>query len=37
MASLILAEHDNKTLSDATAKTVSAAAAVSAPVHVLVA
>jgi electron transfer flavoprotein alpha subunit len=37
MASLVLAEHDNKNLSDATAKTVSAAAAVSAPVHVLVA
>ncbi|MES2255795.1 MAG: electron transfer flavoprotein subunit alpha/FixB family protein [Pseudomonadota bacterium] len=37
MASLVLAEHDNKTLSDATAKTVTAAAAVSAPVHVLVA
>jgi electron transfer flavoprotein alpha subunit len=37
MASLVLAEHDNKTLSDATAKTVTAAAAVSTPVHVLVA
>ena len=37
MASLVLAEHDNRTLSDATAKTVTAAAAVSAPVHVLVA
>lgn len=37
MASLVLAEHDNKTLSDATAKTAAAAAAVSAPVHVLVA
>lgn len=37
MASLVLAEHDNKTLSDATAKTVTAAAAISAPVHVLVA
>jgi len=37
MASLVLAEHDNKTLSDATAKTVTAAAAISTPVHVLVA
>ncbi|HUO02625.1 MAG TPA: FAD-binding protein [Rhizomicrobium sp.] len=37
MASLVLAEHDNKTLSDATAKTVSAALAISTPVHVLVA
>jgi electron transfer flavoprotein alpha subunit len=37
MASLVLAEHDNKTLSDATAKTVAAAASVSAPVHILVA
>jgi electron transfer flavoprotein alpha subunit len=37
MASLVIAEHDNQTLKDATAKTVTAAAAVSAPVHVLVA
>ena len=37
MASLVVAEHDNKTLKDATAKTVTAAAQVSAPVHVLVA
>jgi electron transfer flavoprotein alpha subunit len=37
MASLVLAEHDNKNLSDATAKTVTAAAAISTPVHVLVA
>jgi electron transfer flavoprotein alpha subunit len=37
MASLVLAEHDNKILSDATAKTVTAAASVSTPVHVLVA
>jgi len=37
MASLVLAEHDNKILSDATAKTVTAAAAISTPVHVLVA
>jgi electron transfer flavoprotein alpha subunit len=37
MASLVLAEHDNKALSDATAKTVTAASLISAPVHVLVA
>jgi electron transfer flavoprotein alpha subunit len=37
MASLVLAEHDNAALKDATHKTVTAAAAVSAPVHVLVA
>jgi len=37
MASLVLAEHDNATLKDATHKTVTAAAQVSAPVHVLVA
>jgi len=37
MASLVLAEHDNNHLSDATAKTVTAAAAVSTPVHILVA
>ncbi len=37
MASLVIAEHDNKTLKDATAKTVTAAAQVGAPVHVLVA
>jgi electron transfer flavoprotein alpha subunit len=37
MASLVVAEHDNKSLSDATAKTVAAASAVSTPVHVLVA
>jgi electron transfer flavoprotein alpha subunit len=37
MAALVLAEHDNKNLSDATAKTVTAAAAISTPVHVLVA
>jgi len=37
MASLVLAEHDNTHLSDATAKTVTAAAAVSMPVHILVA
>src|SRR5215467_4948043 len=37
MASLVIAEHNNQTLSDATAKTVTAAAAISTPVHVLVA
>lgn len=37
MASLVIAEHDNKKLKDATAKTVAAAAQVSTPVHVLVA
>jgi electron transfer flavoprotein alpha subunit len=37
MASLVIAEHDNKSLKDATAKTVAAATQVSAPVHVLVA
>jgi electron transfer flavoprotein alpha subunit len=37
MASLVIAEHDNAVLKDATHKTVTAAALVSAPVHVLVA
>ncbi len=37
MASLVIAEHDNNSLKEATAKTVTAAAQVSAPVHVLVA
>ena len=37
MATLVLAEHNNTTLNDATAKTVTAAAQISAPVHVLVA
>ena len=37
MATLVIAEHDNKALSDATAKTVTAALAVGGPVHVLVA
>ncbi len=37
MASLVIAEHNNQTLADATARTVTAAAAVSAPVHILVA
>jgi len=35
--SLVLAEHDNKILSDATAKTVSAALHLGEPVHVLIA
>jgi electron transfer flavoprotein alpha subunit len=37
MASLVIAEHDNAALKDATQKTVTAAAAISTPVHVLVA
>jgi len=37
MAALVLAEHDNKKLSDATARAVTAAASISTPVHVLVA
>jgi len=37
MASLVIAEHDNSALKDATHKTVTAAAQVSLPVHVLVA
>jgi electron transfer flavoprotein alpha subunit len=37
MASLVIAEHDNASLKDATHKTVTAAAAVSSPVHILVA
>ncbi len=37
MASLVIAEHDNKVLKDSTAKTVTAAALLGAPVHVLVA
>ena len=37
MAALVVAEHNNQTLSDATAKSVTAAAAISNPVHVLVA
>ena len=37
MAALVLAEHDNRVLSDATAKTVAAAAQIAPPVHVLVA
>jgi electron transfer flavoprotein alpha subunit len=37
MASLVIAEHDNKSLKDATAKVVTAATQLGAPVHVLVA
>ena len=37
MASLVVAEHDNASLKEATAKVVTAAAQVSTPVHVLVA
>src|ERR1700748_2859573 len=37
MAALVIAEHNNQALNDATAKTVTWAAAVSTPVHVLVA
>jgi electron transfer flavoprotein alpha subunit len=37
MASLVIAEHDNRVLKDTTHKTVTAAAAVSSPVHMLVA
>jgi len=37
MASLVIAEHDNRNLKDATAKTVAAATQLGAPVHVLVA
>ena len=37
MASLVLAEHDNEALKDATHKTVRAAAQISTPVHILVA
>jgi electron transfer flavoprotein alpha subunit len=37
MAALVIAEHDNVLLKDATARTVTAAALVSTPVHVLVA
>jgi electron transfer flavoprotein alpha subunit len=37
MASLVIAEHDNASLKDATHKTVTAAAQLSGPVHVLIA
>jgi electron transfer flavoprotein alpha subunit len=37
MATLVIAEHDNKSLKEATAKTVTAATQIGGPVHVLVA
>ena len=37
MAALVLAEHNNRSLDEATAKTVTAAEQISAPIHVLVA
>jgi electron transfer flavoprotein alpha subunit len=37
MTALVIAEHDNRTLNEATARTVTAAAQVSSPVHILVA
>jgi electron transfer flavoprotein alpha subunit len=37
VSTLVIADHDNKTLNEATARTVTAAAAISTPVHVLVA
>jgi electron transfer flavoprotein alpha subunit len=37
MASLVIAEHDNKVLKDTTGKTIAAAAQLGAPVHLLVA
>src|SRR5258708_22436209 len=37
MPTLLLAEHDNKHLKDATAKAMTAARAIGAPVHVLIA
>jgi electron transfer flavoprotein alpha subunit len=37
MPTLLLAEHDNKSLKDATAKAMTAAKAIGAPVHVLIA
>jgi electron transfer flavoprotein alpha subunit len=37
MAALVLAEHDNASLKEATSKTVTAAAALGGPVHVLIA
>ena len=37
MAALVIAEHDNKVLKDATAKTVTAASQLGAGVHILVA
>ena len=37
MATLVIAEHDNRILKDATAKTVTAASQLGAGVHILVA
>jgi electron transfer flavoprotein alpha subunit len=37
MTTLLVAEHDNRSLKDATAKAMAAAAAIGAPVHVLIA
>jgi electron transfer flavoprotein alpha subunit len=37
VTTLLIAEHDNKTLKDATNKALTAATALAAPVHVLVA
>src|SRR6476660_7210439 len=37
MTTLLLAKHDNRTLSEATIKTLTAARAIGSPVHVLVA
>jgi electron transfer flavoprotein alpha subunit len=37
MAALVIAEHDNASLDEATARTVTAAAQISSPVHILVA
>jgi len=37
MASLVIAEHDNKSLKEATAKTVTAASQLGGPVHILIA
>jgi electron transfer flavoprotein alpha subunit len=37
MTTLLVAEHDNKSVKDATAKAMTAAAAIGAPVHVLIA
>jgi electron transfer flavoprotein alpha subunit len=37
MTTLLVAEHDNKSVKDATAKAMAAAAAIGAPVHVLIA
>ena len=37
MATLLIADHDNATIKDATAKALTAAKALGAPVHILVA